>query len=163
MAAWTVNFVKMLLGTNSIHNVPSDRPRALAARAIGKPPSRGALKNGELLKTAEHDFDVTREHGALLPEHVPIVCPSFAASDLAMLKDKSGNPVKFSEADDGTRVRDDEPREVDFNAATRKLGMMRMKIRGCDRSKQASLTHWLHGVRCTFGRRLLARLFGFRS
>ena len=156
MAAWTINFVKMLLGTHplprhpyvrsiltvvdksdpgqrkgqpsappsgsriisllkhdeSIHNVPSDRPRAFAARAIGKPPSRGALKNGELLKTAEHDYDVTRallEHGVLLPEHVPIVCPSFAASDLAMLKDKSGYPVKFSEADDGTRVRDDEP------------------------------------------------------
>jgi hypothetical protein len=85
------------------HKVQSDDVARLEARAIGKPKSRGELKNGELLKTAEHKFDVTRElleHGVLLPEHVPIVCPSFAASDLATLRDERSKPVDYHGCDE---------------------------------------------------------------
>jgi hypothetical protein len=67
-----------------------------AARCIGKLESRGTLsEDGQLQPTANHFFDVTQElldHGVLLPEHVPIVCPSFAGIDLAkQIIDGTGN------------------------------------------------------------------------
>ena len=44
-----------------------------------------SLEDGRLTRTESFHGDITqglRRHGALLPKHVPIVCPSFASNDL---------------------------------------------------------------------------------
>ena len=137
-----LEFIRQLEHDDSNRDVRKDDP-GIPARAIGKQASRGALKNYELQTTAQHaahGHDVTRElleHGVLLPEYVPIVCPSFAASDLAMLKDERGKPVKVSVAHDGTRVRDDKHGEVDFNGCDEKAGHDAWSI--CDYLRDALL------------------------